>query len=485
MGQPGLKMGFKTVFKKPLVMGGIGLSVLLGLWSTTYSAEQPWDQWGLWALSGLGLVIWRWRRRHQAPPEQKQMLTPEVLQNAIARGEKLLARRQAQAPDLVLEDLAQELQALQKPAPPPQALNGIVLGEKRSGKTSLLDLLPSQLTLGEGEKPLILNWQVVAAETPPETMAQSMTEAHWVLVLTTGDLTSAQWQVLEFLQTHHHHWQLLFNKQDIYPIGDRQILWDQLQHQVNQLGNANPVIPISAAPQPIQIRRYLADGEWEIDQETPPPDLGNLVSQLQQQATEQWESLVLGQQWRRCQAISQQVEQRWRENRRTLAIPLVEQAQWLAAGTALVNPVANLDLLTAIAINGQLVWDLGELYHQKISLAQAQTVAKEMGTILIKLGMVELSTQALGALLKSQPLTYLAGGALQGLSAAYLTRIAGLSLITFLESQDPDLSEPQWDWQKLTAVVKQTFEQNQRRAVLQGFFQRARQQLSPASPTIA
>lgn len=108
-----------------------------------------------------------------------------------------------------------------------------------------------------------------------------------------------------------------------------------------------------------------------------------------------------------------------------------------------------------------------------------------MGTILIKLGMVELSTQALGALLKSQPLTYLAGGALQGLSAAYLTRIAGLSLITFLESQDPDLSEPQWDWQKLTAVVKQTFEQNQRRAVLQGFFQRARQQLSPASPTIA
>jgi uncharacterized protein (DUF697 family) len=229
----------------------------------------------------------------------------------------------------------------------------------------------------------------------------------------------------------------------------------------------------------------LADGEWEIDQETPPPDLGNLVSQLQQQATEQWESLVLGQQWRRCQAISQQVEQRWRENRRTLAIPLVEQAQWLAAGTALVNPVANLDLLTAIAINGQLVWDLGELYHQKISLAQAQTVAKEMGTILIKLGMVELSTQALGALLKSQPLTYLAGGALQGLSAAYLTRIAGLSLITFLESQDPDLSEPQWDWQKLTAVVKQTFEQNQRRAVLQGFFQRARQQLSPASPTTA
>nr|WP_265583518.1 DUF697 domain-containing protein [Synechocystis salina] len=394
MGQPGLKTGFKTVLKKPLVVGGIGLSVLLGLWSVTHNAEQSWGQSGLWFLSGLGLVIWRWRRRYQAAPEPRPALTPDVLQTAIANGKKLLARRQAQAPDLALEDLAQELEALQQPAPQPQALNGIVLGEKRSGKTSLLNLLPSQLTPGEAAEPLILNWQVVAAETPPETLAQLMAEAHWVLVLTTGDLTSAQWQVLEFLQTQHHHWQLLFNKQDIYPIGDRQTLWDQLQHQVNQLGNPNPVIPISAAPQPIQIRRYLADGQWENDQEIPPPDLGNLVSQLQQRAAEQWKSLVLGQQWRRCQGISRQVEERWRENRRTLALPLVEQAQWLAAGTALVNPVANLDLLTAIAINGQLVWDLGELYHQKISLPQAQTVAKEMGAILIKLGMVELSTQA-------------------------------------------------------------------------------------------
>ncbi|AIE75715.1 MULTISPECIES: YcjF family protein [unclassified Synechocystis] len=482
MVQPALEMGFKTFLKKPFVVGGISLSVLLWFWSASHPAQQPWQQWELWILSGLGLVIWRWRRRPNTILQRWQPLTPEMLQGAIAHGEKLLARRQAQAPDLNLEDLAQKLKALQQLEPQPQVLNGIVLGEKRSGKTSLLNLLPSQLAQDKGQGSLTLNWQVVAAETPPETMAELMTEAHWVLVLTTGDLTGAQWQVLEFLQAHHHHWQLLFNKQDIYADGDRQTLWDQLQHQVNQLENPHPVIPISTAPQPIQIRRCLADGEWETDQQVPEPNLGDLVTQLQQRATEHWESLVLGLQWRRCQSIERQAEERWRENRRALALPLVEQAQWLAAGTALVNPVANLDLLTAIAINGQLVWDLGELYHQKVSLSQAQTVAKEMGEILIKLGMVELSTQALGALLKSQPLTYLAGGALQGLSAAYLTRIAGLSLITFLESQSPDLSEPQWDWQKLSAVVKQTFEQNQRRAVLQGFFHHARQQLNPVSP---
>ncbi|MFM1841581.1 MAG: hypothetical protein RLZZ490_312, partial [Cyanobacteriota bacterium] len=283
-------------------------------------------------------------------------------------------------------------------------------------------------------------------------------------------------QCLEFLQRNHHHWQLIFNKQDLYADGDRQLILDQLQRQTAALHPIHPVEAISAAPQPIQIRRHLADGQIETDQEIVPPYLGNLPSQIEQVNLPAYQTWQRGVQWRQAQAIQQQAHQRWQANRRALALPMIEQAQWLTAGTALVNPVANLDLLAAIAINGQLVLDLSQLYHQKMSLAQAKTVATQIGEILIKLGLVELSTQALGGLLKSQPLTYLAGGAIQGLSAAYLTRIAGLSLVTFLEDQTPELSVNHWDWQQLTSVVKQTFDQNQRLSVLQGFWQTARSQ---------
>ena len=95
----------------------------------------------------------------------------------------------------------------------------------------------------------------------------------------------------------------------------------------------------------------------------------------------------------------------------------------------------SLDLLAATAINAQLIVDLGAVYGQKFSLAQAKTAAGTLAELLVKLGLVELSTQALGSVLKTHAATYVVGGAVQGVSAAYLTRMVGLSLIDFFEEQ--------------------------------------------------
>ncbi|MEB3160350.1 MAG: YcjF family protein [Synechocystis sp.] len=472
-------MAMQNLLRKPILVGGLGVCALLG--GLEYLTGE-WDginQLILWGLSGLGFIAWRLRRSPKESPLQTiEPLTNETLQAAIAKVDHYLSHLQSQTPDLDLTDLQQQLTSLTVTQTPPGEINGVILGEKRTGKSSLLALLPTQTTLADSGEPLPLNWQAIPAETDPADLETLINTAHFVWVLTTGDLTATQWQCLEFLHRHHHHWQLIFNKQDLYADGDRQTILDQLQHQTTSLQPTHPVAAISADPRPIQIRRHLADGQIETDQERVPPQLGNLLSQVDQVDLSTYQTWQRGVQWRQAQTIQQQAHHRWQENRRALALPLIEQAQWLTAGTALVNPVANLDLLAAIAINGQLVFDLSQLYHQKMSLAQAKTVATQLGEILIKLGLVELSTQALGGLLKSQPLTYLAGGALQGLSAAYLTRIAGLSLVTYLEAQAPALSVNQWDWRQLTTIVKQTFDQNQRLSVLQGFWQTAQGQLS-------
>ncbi|MGL5035472.1 MAG: YcjF family protein, partial [Microcystaceae cyanobacterium] len=156
------------------------------------------------------------------------------------------------------------------------------------------------------------------------------------------------------------------------------------------------------------------------------------------------------------------------------ALPIIEQYQWLTAGTAFVNPVASLDLLATAVINGQMVLDLSQIYQQKLSLAQAQTVAVTLGELMLKLGLVELSSQAIAALLKTQPLTYLAGGALQGVSAAYLTRIAGLSLIEYLQEQEASLSDVKGvNQERLSQKLQQIFEQTQRFNGLQNLVQQA------------
>ena len=108
---------------------------------------------------------------------------------------------------------------------------------------------------------------------------------------------------------------------------------------------------------------------------------------------------------------------------------------------------------------------------------------------MIKLGIVEVSTQAIASVLKTNALTYLAGGVLQGISGAYLTRIAGLALTTYWEEEcsvanisTASASTVKLD--KLSSIVKTVFQQNQRTNFLQGFVTIALDQLFQKQLTI-
>ena len=62
--------------------------------------------------------------------------------------------------------------------------------------------------------------------------------------------------------------------------------------------------------------------------------------------------------------------------------------------------------------------------------------------------------------------TYVAGGLVQGLSAAYLTRIAGLTLVEYLAAQDLVAPEPAraWNLDLLANTLQKVFQANQRAA---------------------
>jgi uncharacterized protein len=90
---------------------------------------------------------------------------------------------------------------------------------------------------------------------------------------------------------------------------------------------------------------------------------------------------------------------------------------------------------------------------------------------------VEFSTQAVGLLLKHNPVTYVAGGLVQGVSAAYLTRIAGFTLIEYFEAGEtvrPD---------QLGSLLSRVFSQNQRNAFLELFVKQGFERLSILTPT--
>ena len=183
--------------------------------------------------------------------------------------------------------------------------------------------------------------------------------------------------------------------------------------------------------------------------------------------------------WREAQEIKQQAKAILNKIRRDRAVPMMEKYQWIAAAAAFANPVSSLDLLATAAINAQMIVDLSSIYQQKFTLSQGQAIAGNIGKLMIKLGLVELSTHAISSLLKSNAITYVAGGATQGISAAYLTRVAGLSLVEYFQEQEinpnPDKS---LDLEKLSNKIKQVFEQTKRTEILQGFVKQTIPKLS-------
>ena len=115
-----------------------------------------------------------------------------------------------------------------------------------------------------------------------------------------------------------------------------------------------------------------------------------------------------------------------------------------------------------------------------LPLQQAKTVAGEMGSLMLKLGLVELSTKTISTVLKSNAVTFVAGGVVQGVSAAYLTRIAGLALIEYFEQQEIAAnSGSEFNLEKFGQSLQQVFAQNQQVVFLQSFVKQGVKRLLP------
>lgn len=453
------------VIRKPILIGGLGLSALLWLGGSTSGLVADWGQDALVLLMLLGGGSW-WLRRRSRPRLSAQLpltpLTDKEIQDAIAQAQALLNQLKreaipshATAPSSQEEtlgglDFAQQLQALSA-RPPERQLQGAIVGQPYSGKKSL----QACLTEAFREK---WHWtsQELTATLP------DLTPADLVLYLVTGDLTAADRDHLHALHQQHHTLLLLLTKQDQRPAEQTAELLATLRQRVADFLPTEQIFALAAAPQAITVRHYQADGTITETQETPAPQwqvLRDRVTTLTAQAPD----LHRATQWRQLRQLQRQIHAELNNLRRDRALPVIERYQWVAAGTAIANPMAALDVLAAIAINAQMIVDLGAIYQQSFTLAQAETAARELGQLIVKLGIVELSTQTLTHLLKSSPVTYLAGGAIQGASAAYLTRIVGLSLVTYFAEQDPQTPQKSGILTERLGAIAQTMMQKTER----------------------
>ncbi|MFN9560704.1 MAG: YcjF family protein, partial [Dolichospermum sp.] len=240
------------------------------------------------------------------------------------------------------------------------------------------------------------------------------------------------------------------------------------------------VVGTAACPVAVKVRKHQEDGSFQEWIEQPMPDIQQLTQQLGAIIEQQGEQLVCNTTHRQVLLLKSQAKNCLNGLRCDRSVPIIEQYQWIAAAANFANPVPGLDLLATAAINAQMVIDLGNIYQQKISWEQGQQIARTMGSLMLKLGLVELSTKAVTGILKTNVATFVAGGMVEGVSAAYLTRVAGLSLIEYFQEQEIALeSGDALNLEKLRQVLPTVFQQNQKMAILEAFVKQGVKRLLP------
>ncbi len=454
--------------KKPILVAGLGISFLLWLGESLHEEAIAIGEWGVLSLMAMGTGVWWWQKKQPQKPVYQTIspLSITEVNQAISDGKRILKIVKKETPESNVLELETRLDKLPEKINNQSVSLGLI-GDSNTSKNSLKLLLEQEKYFQE------IEW---LESDNCENVNQKI---DLIVFLITTDLTESQWQIVQ--KCHHNHQRVLIslNQPEQYNSEEQEIILQQIKQRVKTIIPPNDVIGINSTPTSLKIRQYKEDNSYQEWTETKPPNILPLTTRLDSILRQEREQLILGKVWREAQEIKKEAKAILNKIRRDRAVPMMEKYQWIAAAAAFANPVSSLDLLATAAINAQMIVDLSSIYQQKFTLSQGQAIAGNIGKLMIKLGLVELSTHAISSLLKSNAITYVAGGATQGISAAYLTRVAGLSLVEYFQEQEinpnPDQS---LDLEKLSNKIKQVFEQTKRTEILQGFVKQTIPKLS-------
>lgn len=439
-------------------------------------------------LSLIGILLWylviaparsERRRRKAVRPVAPQDKTEAAVQNLEAVRQQL---------DQIQDDITkQEFLARSKQIEANLArgeLSIVIFGTGSAGKTSVVNALVGEMvgevgavmgttTLGETyrlpiqgfdreifitDTPGIL--EVGVAGTERETLAKRLaTDADLLLFVVDNDLRESEFVPLLNLAQIGKRSLLVFNKCDQYTEADQDLILDTLRDRVSRWIAAEDVIRISARPATVR----LTSGEWV----TPEPEILPLIQQIASVLRAEGDDLLADNILLQSQRLGEEARQLLEQQRRRQAEQVVDRFQWIGAGVVAATPVPVVDLLATAAVNAQMVVEIGKVYGCELTRDRSKELALSLAKTLVSLGLVKGVISIVATALQVSIVGLVVGRAIQGMSAAYLTRIAGLSFIEYFRQ------DQEWGDGGMAEVIQQQFQLNRRDEFIRAFVQDA------------
>jgi small GTP-binding protein len=373
----------------------------------------------------------------------------------------------------------------------------VVFGTGSAGKTSLINALLGQhvgrteavmgtTRRGEQHTQVIegIEGTVLLTDTPGiseigpggdfrESEARDLAaRADLLLFVVDHDLIRSEFEPMAALARQGKRSIVIFNKQDRFVDADRDAILDKLRERMAGIVAAQDVVAVSADPRPIPVRIRRPDGGFDTVDEPQPADIGALQDRIAVSLRREGEALRAGNLLLRAHLLSRKAQEQLGLERDRKAQAVIDKFQWITAATVFANPIPALDLLANGAVQFQMISELAGVYGVEVTTAHVKMVGAQMVQTLLKLGIVEAATSLIAGLFKSSLVGYAAGGAVQGVSMAYLTHISGLAFKEYFARGQS------WGDGGMQAALIRQFDLNSRAEFLQEFAKQALQHVS-------
>jgi uncharacterized protein len=493
---------------------GLGIIIVLSIWlvNSIYSLyvaiQIPWlanavlGGIGLLILGAIGLLLYygaMFTRGRAGKPKVK----PVVPKNVKDAAELNLAAAQQQVVQIQDEVARQALLAESQSIAENLAkgsIRVIIFGTGSVGKTSLITAMTGQIggkfgmaltktmtdeaagkvgaAMGTTDRAIEypvdlrgLDRQILLVDTPGILEAglagtergrvalEEAAAAALVVFVVDNDLRQSELEPLQAIAAVGKQSLLVLNKADLFTDADREVILNQLRSRVTGLIAPENVVAVSASP------RLLTIGDGKLHQ--PTANINPFLDRFAQILFASGEAMVAANILQRSQQLSSAAKLLIDQERRKQAMQIVAKYQWMSAGAIAINPLPVVDLIATAAINSQMIIDIGKVYGCQLDKSNAKELALSLGKTVGGLGILRGSIELLSNALKLTIATYVVGKAIQGVTGAFLTRIAGLSFIEyFRRNQD-------WGDGGMSEVVQEQFKLAQKDDFVKGFLQEA------------
>ncbi|CEJ45560.1 YcjF family protein [Umezakia ovalisporum] len=332
------------------------------------------------------------------------------------------------------------------------------MGTTQVGETYCLRLKGLQRKILITDTPGILEAGVEGTER--EQLARELaTSADLLLFVVDNDLRRSEYEPLRSLAEIGKRSLLVLNKTDLYTEEDKESILAQLRQRVRGFIAPNDIVAMAANPQTAQLEN------GEIFQ--PEPDIVPLLRRMAAILRAEGEDLVADNILLQSLRLGEEARNLIDIQRRRQADKIVERFQWIGAGVVSVTPLPVVDLLATAAVNAQMVVEIARVYGCELNMERGKELALSLAKTIASLGIVKGAIQLLSTALQFHLATFVIGRAIQGVTVAYLTRIAGKSFIEYFR-HDQD-----WGDGGMTEVVKEQFKLNGRDEFIKAFIQEA------------